>query len=88
MTDLRKVLEFYAERDTNPEKFYKGHGAAQKFDDLPAAYRDNVNREPPFGGKPGSRPPLTKADIAALSAFLATLTDGYDPPKSDPVGRQ
>ena len=29
-----------------------------KFDDLPRAYRDNVNMEPPFGGSPGDRPVL------------------------------
>jgi cytochrome c peroxidase len=78
MTDLRKVLEFYAQRDTHPERFYAGGGTVQKFDDLPAAYRGNVNLEPPFGGKPGGRPSLSKADISDLEAFLATLTDGYD----------
>jgi len=39
------VLHFYVERDIHPEKWYP-HGKA--FDDLPAEYRENLNREPPF----------------------------------------
>jgi cytochrome c peroxidase len=73
---LRQVLEFYAERDSNPGKWYpKAGGHVNAFDDLPAAYRTNVNREPPFGGKPGRPPSLTKTEIDDIIAFLGTLTD-------------
>ncbi len=74
---LDKVLAFYAERDTNPGKWYaKRGGHVDAFDDLPPAYRANVNREPPFGGKPGGTPALDKSEIRDVIAFLKTLTDG------------
>ena len=73
---LRDVVEFYAERDTAPEKWY---GAAGKFDDLPPAYWKNVNTDPPFGGQPGARPALDAQEIDDIVAFLGTLTDGYRP---------
>jgi cytochrome c peroxidase len=78
---LEQVLRFYAQRDTHPEKWYPrwADGSIDKFDDLPAAYRANVNMEPPFGGKPGGKPVLSEADIRDLIAFLGTLTDGYRP---------
>ncbi len=77
--DLRKAIEFYVERDTEPEKWYprEADGTVAKFDDLPAQYRDNINNEPPFGGKPGDRPALSAAEIDDIVAFLDTLTDGY-----------
>jgi cytochrome c peroxidase len=68
---LAQVIAFYAQRDTDPGRFYKG-GA---FDDLPAPFQKNVNREPPFGGKPGGKPALSSAEIDDLTAFLRTLTD-------------
>jgi len=68
---LEQVLDFYAGRDTDPGRFYAG-GA---FDDLPPAYQKNVNREPPFGGKRGGAPALTRAEIGEIVAFLKTLTD-------------
>jgi cytochrome c peroxidase len=71
---LAEVLDFYAERDTAPEKFYP---RGEKFDDLPARYRGNVNSEPPFGGRPGEAPRLSPADRADIIAFLQTLNDGY-----------
>jgi len=61
---LRDAVAFYAERDTGPNR---------TFDDVPAAYRDNVEREPPFG----RTRVLTDADVDDLVAFLRTLTDGY-----------
>jgi len=72
---LREVVEFYAERDTAPEKWYGGAA----FDDLPPAYRQNLNTDPPFGGKPGDRPALDAQEIDDIVAFLGTLTDGYRP---------
>jgi cytochrome c peroxidase len=74
---LEDVLEFYAQRDTNPGKWYpRVGGVAVSFDDLPPKHRANVNREPPFGGRPGATPVLTKADIGDIIEFLKTLTDG------------
>jgi cytochrome c peroxidase len=75
---LRDVLEFYVQRDTNPKKWYP-HGVdtgSGPFDDLPQEYRENVNREPPLDRKPGDHPALNAAEIADVIAFLRTLTDG------------
>ena len=69
---LDQVVRFYATRDTSPDRWYP-RGAP--FDDLPARYHANINREPPFGGKPGDKPRLTDAEISDLVAFLNTLTD-------------
>jgi cytochrome c peroxidase len=68
---LRDAVAFYAERDTEPGKWYSG----RKFDDLPRAYVGNVNMEMPFGEKRV----LSDADVDDLVAFLRTLTDGYRP---------
>ena len=69
---LADVVRFYARRDTHPSEFYPG-GA--KFDDLPGAYRANVNTDPPFGRRPGDAPALDDDEIEAVVAFLHTLTD-------------
>ncbi|WP_254615656.1 cytochrome-c peroxidase [Cupriavidus basilensis] len=76
---LEEVLRFYVQRDSHPGKWYprKADGSVDKFDDLPARYRDNVNMEPPFGGAPGSKPTLSEAEIRDVIAFLKTLNDGY-----------
>ena len=71
MTRLEDAVRFYALRDSGPGRVYP-HG---RFDDLPKAYRDNVNVEPPFGQKPGDKPSLSDAEIADIVAFLGTLTD-------------
>jgi cytochrome c peroxidase len=71
--DLRRAIEFYVQRDTNPAKFY-AHG---QLDDLPEQYQGNLNRDPPFGGKVGDKPALSAKEITDVMAFLATLTDGY-----------
>jgi len=78
---LEKAVEFYAERDTDPGKWYPraADGTVRKFDDLPPAYRANVNVEPPFGRHPGEKPALSQGEIADIVAFLKTLTDGYRP---------
>jgi len=76
---LRQAVTFYVERDTAPEKWYPrdAAGRVEKFDDLPQAYRGNVNTEAPFGGNPGDPPALSPAEIDDVVAFLKTLTDGY-----------
>ena len=74
---LRDALRFYAQRDVQPQKFYPRSGNIHKFDDLPEAYRDNINMDPPFGGRPGGKPALSEAEIDDLIAFLGTLSDGF-----------
>jgi cytochrome c peroxidase len=78
---LEQVLRFYASRDTDPGRWYprRADGSVEQFDDLPPQYRGNVNREPPFGGKPGGKPALSEQDIRDLLVFLGTLSDGYEP---------
>ncbi len=77
---LEDVIRFYAERDTQPQKWYplEASGAALKFDDLPVQYRGNVDMQPPFGRHPGEAPALNDSDIEDIEAFLNTLTDGYE----------
>jgi cytochrome c peroxidase len=72
---LRDAVAFYAERDTDPGRWYPTapDGSMRKFDDLPADYVANVNQDLPFGG----RRILSDADVDDLVAFLGTLTDGY-----------
>ena len=76
---FKEAVAFYAQRDTNPEKWYptgRG-GTVMKFDDLPAEYRANIDMRAPFGRKPGEPPALSDEEIDAVVAFLGTLTDGY-----------
>ena len=63
---LRTVLDFYNLRVIAPEKIYP-NGAP---DDLPPAYRRNIDRTTP-------KAPLSARDEDDLIAFLKTLTDGY-----------
>jgi cytochrome c peroxidase len=73
---LTEVVEFYAQRETKPQRWYPvSGGAVTRFDDLPIRYRGNINREPPFDRKPGDAPALDDAEIADIVAFLGTLTD-------------
>jgi cytochrome c peroxidase len=51
----------------------------RKFDDLPVAYRANVDIERPFGGHPGDEPALSESEIEDVIAFLQTLSDGFSP---------
>jgi cytochrome c peroxidase len=62
-------------------------GVVQKFDDLPRAYRGNIDTQLPLDGRaPGSTPPMSEADIADLICFLKTLTDGYQPSSAAVAG--
>ncbi len=78
-TSLTDVLNFYNTRDTNPSAWYPAlNGVVQKFNDLPTAYRVNLDVNVPFDGLPvGGTPHMTDQDIADLKCFLETLTDGY-----------
>jgi cytochrome c peroxidase len=80
---LNEVIRFYNTRDTNPELWYPVvDGVAQKFDDLPPEYRDNIDAQQPLDGRPrGSKPAMSEQDIKALEAFLNTLTDDYGLPR-------
>ena len=72
MRTLEDAVRFYATRDTEPRHWYRG---ASVSDDLPARYAGNLNRDPPFGRAPGQAAALDEAEIAAIVAFLKTLTD-------------
>ncbi|WP_249172591.1 cytochrome-c peroxidase [Burkholderia dolosa] len=72
-TTLRDAVAFYNTRSTDPGRWY--HGAAT-FDDVPAAYRGNINvNSTPMNRRPGTPPALTEAEIDDIVAFLGTLTD-------------
>ena len=79
---LADAVRFYAERDTQPQKWYpRGRdGRVAKFDDLPAAYLANVDRQAPFDRHSGEAPGMSEQDIADVVAFLHTLNDGYEKP--------
>jgi cytochrome c peroxidase len=83
---LEQVLEFYAERDTSPERWYPAEpgGTVVKYDDLPTRYHANVNIEPPFDRHKGETPRLSHQDIDDIIAFLKTLNDGYGLPAPRP----
>jgi cytochrome c peroxidase len=78
---LKEAVAFYAQRDTNPEKWYpRNHdGTVAKFDDLPAQYHSDIEMEAPFGRQPGDAPALSDREIEDVVAFLRTLTDGFRP---------
>ena len=73
---LEEALHFYVERDTSPQHWYPHANGKQRFDDLPAAMQDNVNRRnAPMTNELGARPVWSNADIADVVAFLKTLSD-------------
>ncbi len=77
-SNLRDVVAFYVRRDTNPEEWYPrgADGTIQKFNDLPLAYRANVNTsEVPYNRLPGMAPALSNDEIDDVVKFLGTLTD-------------
>jgi cytochrome c peroxidase len=85
---LDQALHFYVERETNPAKWYPklANGEINRYDDVPAQYRDNVDVvDAPFDRKRGDAPALNDSEIADMIAFLDTLTDGYRP-DSPPAG--
>jgi cytochrome c peroxidase len=79
---LEDAVRFYVERETRPEKWYprRADGKIAMYDDLPAAYRANVDiKDAPFDRKRGESPALTEKEIDAVVVFLQTLTDNYEP---------
>lgn len=79
---LKEALTFYVQRDTQPDKWYalRADGTVDKFNDLPALWRGNVNTsEAPYNRAVGAQPALSEAEIDDLIVFLGTLTDGFLP---------
>lgn len=76
---LRETLQFYVQRDTQPEKWYPViNGVVKKFNDLPDGYLSNVNTsEAPYNRQVGDAPALSDTEIEDVLVFLATLTDGW-----------
>ncbi|HSY40181.1 MAG TPA: cytochrome-c peroxidase, partial [Polyangia bacterium] len=61
-------------------------GKIEKYDDLPEAFRGNIDSQMPLDGRrAGSKPPLSEQQIADLICFLETLTDGYRVPATPRV---
>jgi cytochrome c peroxidase len=77
LKSLKDVIRFYNTRDTNPERWYPTvKGVVRKFNDLPARYRANLDKQMPLDGRQrGSEPPMTEQEMQDLEAFLNTLTD-------------
>ncbi len=87
---IERVLQFYATRDTHPERWYPTVGGkVQKFDDLPPRHRGNIDPQLPLDGRArGSKPPLSGRQLDDLLCFLETLNDGYVPPSTPAAYRQ
>ncbi len=80
---LQAVLDFYVFRDTRPQRVYPRTRAGNvlAYDDLPLAYRRNIDTiDPPFDRRRGDPPVLSPAEERDVIAFLRTLTDGYRAP--------
>jgi cytochrome c peroxidase len=70
---LRDVVKFYALRASAPRSVYP---TGEKFDDVPAKYKQNVNVfSPIYNRREGAPPALSDEEIDAVVAFLKTLTD-------------
>jgi cytochrome c peroxidase len=82
-TSLRDVMHFYVERDLQPQKYYPNNpdGSVHKYDDLPAGFPVNIDRDAPLDRKPGAAPALSESEIDDVIAFLGTLTDGDADPR-------
>ena len=75
---LKQVLDFYDFRDTDPQKIYPPavDGQVNKFNDIPARYRANVDVvDLPFNRAFGQAPAMTSKEEDDIIAFLNTLTD-------------
>ena len=78
---LEDVVRFYAERDTQPQKWYPraADGTVLKYDDLPGKFKGNLDVEPPFDRHAGGQAALSEQDVRDIVVFLNTLTDGFHP---------
>jgi cytochrome c peroxidase len=78
---LQQVMDFYNFRDVAPQKIYplNASGHPEKFDDLPAAYRANIDtKDAPFNRAFAQSPAMSAQDVSDIIAFLKTLDDNYD----------
>ena len=78
---LQQVMDFYNLRDTDPASIYPTgpDGKVEKYNDIPAQYRTNVDTtDPPLDRTPGQKPANSQQDLQDIIAFIKTLTDGYD----------
>jgi len=72
-SSLRDAVAFYNTRSTNPSRWY---AQGDVFDDVPKAYRGNVNiNSSPMNRRAGAIPALTDAEINDIVSFLRSLTD-------------
>jgi cytochrome c peroxidase len=78
---LEDVVRFYAERDTQPQKWFPraADGTVLKYDDLPGKFQGNVDVEPPFDRHAGDQAALSEQDVRDIVVFLNTLTDWFHP---------
>ncbi len=87
LTDLNRVLDFYANRDTAAARFFLtlGGTADVALNDLPTQFQANLFRGAPLAPPPGNGavPRLGATDAQDLVAFLCTLTDGFDPARPE-----
>ena len=83
---LKDALQFYVQRDTDAQKWYpKRGGALDRFNDLPAALRGNVDViDTPLNRHAGEAPVWNDAEIDDVIAFLKTLTDADAMPVDRP----
>ncbi len=73
---LEAALRFYVQRDARPAQWYPHPDGPQRYDDLPPALQDNVDHiNPPLTQRKGDEPVWNAAEIGAVLAFLATLSD-------------
>lgn len=76
--NLSDAVRFYVERDLKAVRWYGNTkvGAVDRYDDLPPAYRRNVDQlTAPMNRRPGDKPALSATEIQDIVAFLQTLTD-------------
>jgi cytochrome c peroxidase len=88
---LKDALRFYVQRDTDPRRWYPSSslGTLEKFDDLPALLRPNVDViDAPLTYKEGETPAWSDSEIDDVIAFLKTLTDRDVEPVADPQSQQ
>ena len=79
---LGDAVDFYAQRDTRPDRFYPAlpDGSVDRYDDLPPQFKANVSRgEAPYDRIPGGVPAMSPAEVDDIVAFLEALTDGWTP---------
>jgi len=70
--DLETVIRFYSTRNSNPQFWY---GKAES-NDLPLKYLKNIETtKAPFNRPADAGPALSDSEIAAIIAFLKTLSD-------------